>query len=754
LDGVSSLGGAPVKLGWDVFNSSPLSGRHTDGTNIVNLSAFGGRHGGTEVGGLPIHPLVHSAFDSLDTPATTPIKLGRGVTNLSALGGRHGGELVDGALTPHPSTHSLLDIGVVPASTPVKVGATLGTVNYFSGTMGLWGFHSKPTGFVKKTSTSQLVKSGRMVLDSKMHTIPQITVSGPFGNETYQSTLNTTMVVPNAHNSVFTTSPLSEYSSQYSPSPPDSAVLTLGKFSTDTQLGDGSPDFNNLGFSSTKAYSDGGYLLDKYSDTSIFGNLKYGDRLKGTGFFDKGGIYNKFQLKDDTLGFSQPFITKDVGDRWGIDALGDLDMGVVRGGINTAIARTLSDELRLGKFILTTRGILFGAKQLVLQRFNTKAETRTWNPLSIFGSAVPTIHVRRHVDVSDESAMHDLAILARNPYGWAEGKLKGLRSPEGKAPEPAKTSLISHFDKEEAILKFNRGGGDLINKLAQARGISFGAGPEQSRQLDDESFAFNSLKQASLDTGDQGTPGVVHMNYDLTKLGATLTDNFGDAKYITSKVDKVNATPYGSTKGKDPSIGKDFIPFKFYDKVNKKWIIFRASLSGISDSISPEWSEEKYIGRPDKVYTYQGVDRKVSFQFQIYPKTKQELPILWEKLNYLVGMCYPSWDKSDRMVAPFMELTIGNLWKDTPGKLDSVSITVEDNSTWEYDIHFQLPKFISVNIDFTYIGKYKPDAKGLHYELDWIAGPVFDNYPLRTGQATAKNAAVLSDLFAELNQPD
>jgi len=148
-------------------------------------------------------------------------------------------------------------------------------------------------------------------------------------------------------------------------------------------------------------------------------------------------------------------------------------------------------------------------------------------------------------------------------------------------------------------------------------------------------------------------------------------------------------------------------------------------LSGISDSVSPEWSEERYIGRPDKVYTYTGVDREISFNFNIYPKTKQELPILWEKMNYLVGMCYPSWKtftntNSQRMISPFAELTIGNLWKNAPGFLTSLSITVEDNTTWEMDEHFQLPKHLSVSVGYKYIGKYNPDQLGKHYELDWL----------------------------------
>ena len=71
--------------------------------------------------------------------------------------------------------------------------------------------------------------------------------------------------------------------------------------------------------------------------------------------------------------------------------------------------------------------------------------------------------------------------------------------------------------------------------------------------------------------------------------------------------------------------------------VNNRFIIFRAILDGITDSIGAEYGEERYIGRPDKVYVYQGTNRDVSFNFSIYPKTKQEFPILMSKLNYLIG---------------------------------------------------------------------------------------------------------------------
>ena len=180
--------------------------------------------------------------------------------------------------------------------------------------------------------------------------------------------------------------------------------------------------------------------------------------------------------------------------------------------------------------------------------------------------------------------------------------------------------------------------------------------------------------------------------------------------------------PYGYDNI-DPATGQpvdDFIKFKFYDKYNKKFIIFRAILSGISDSITPEWDGTKYIGRPDQVYVYSGAERAISFTFDVYPNTKQEFPVLLEKLNYLVGLCYPSYTKQNRMVAPFIELTIGDMFVNTPGFLGSLSLDVDDVGTWETDPGLQFPKHITCQCDFTYIGNYLPSTLGKHYELGWL----------------------------------
>ena len=222
-------------------------------------------------------------------------------------------------------------------------------------------------------------------------------------------------------------------------------------------------------------------------------------------------------------------------------------------------------------------------------------------------------------------------------------------------------------------------------------------------------------------------------------------------KFDTDLADKANLHPYGSEE-----YNEDFIPFKFKDVVNNKYIIFRAILGGISDSISPDWSDERFIGRPDKVFVYRGADRTISFDFNVYPKTKQELPVLWDKLNYLVGLCYPAWN-TNRMVAPFIELSLGDMYQSTPGFLASLSIASQESSTWELDKGLRVPKYLTCSCSFRYIGKYRPSMIGKHFDFDWISSnQEFDSFakdPATTTDLTSPVRRGYDGLFPESPNP-
>jgi hypothetical protein len=186
---------------------------------------------------------------------------------------------------------------------------------------------------------------------------------------------------------------------------------------------------------------------------------------------------------------------------------------------------------------------------------------------------------------------------------------------------------------------------------------------------------------------------------------------------LLDRIDKINLHEYGE------DYNEDYIKFKFYDTINKKYIIFPATLSDISDSITPEWNSERYIGRPDNVHVYTGTVRELSFSFKVGVFSKQQLLVCWEKINYLIGMTYPTWKtvgNSARMEAPFMELTIGDMFNKTPGYINSLSYNVEGTTPWDIDEGTQLPKAIDVSVTFTHIGKHKLASQGKHFDLPWL----------------------------------
>ena len=211
--------------------------------------------------------------------------------------------------------------------------------------------------------------------------------------------------------------------------------------------------------------------------------------------------------------------------------------------------------------------------------------------------------------------------------------------------------------------------------------------------------------------------------------------------------DKVNLIPYGKrnvdvkktvAEGRytgDALIdGKtenelDFCPFRFED-MNGNLIVFRAILSGITDTFTPDYVPERYIGRADQVYVYQGTTREISFTFDVYPKSAEELPVLWEKLNYLAGLTYPEYAPASggnglSMISPFCKLTIGQMYTNAPGYISGLTYSIMDESTWEI-MFAKLPKYVQVQCNFIYIGNYLQTNTNKHFDLPFVQGESYD----------------------------
>ena len=151
-------------------------------------------------------------------------------------------------------------------------------------------------------------------------------------------------------------------------------------------------------------------------------------------------------------------------------------------------------------------------------------------------------------------------------------------------------------------------------------------------------------------------------------------------------VDKINYLDVNT----DDTHPRDLISFRFGSYSNNggvpNFLNFRALISDYSDSHNAQWDQKRYTGRGENFYTYQGYDRTVTFSFKVAAQTQVEMKPLWKKLNYLVSNIYPDYTGNGYMKGVFTQLTLGDLFRRTPGILTDVQLNVQNNYPWEIAI--------------------------------------------------------------------
>jgi len=168
-------------------------------------------------------------------------------------------------------------------------------------------------------------------------------------------------------------------------------------------------------------------------------------------------------------------------------------------------------------------------------------------------------------------------------------------------------------------------------------------------------------------------------------------------------------------------VKNDYIKFAFtsVSLPQNKTAIFRATLTSLSDVITPTWNSDEFVGRADIAYTYKNFERSITFKFNIAIANPVDLIPTYDKLNFLQGFCYPAGYVKDNigMLSPLLKLTIGDLYKNVLGFFETFTFTVEDESTWEIENGYQVPKYVSVDIGFKTIWsstKTPPESSGRH----------------------------------------
>lgn len=195
-------------------------------------------------------------------------------------------------------------------------------------------------------------------------------------------------------------------------------------------------------------------------------------------------------------------------------------------------------------------------------------------------------------------------------------------------------------------------------------------------------------------------------------------------------------------------------------------LFFRAFLTaGITDNNSAQLNSFKYIGRGENFYTYQGFERNISFSFRIAAQSESELMPLYRKLNLLIGQVYPDYSNSSGIMrAPLVRITIGDYLYRVPGFIDSVNITVTNDTSWETtslqsDVYSgldsniaQLPHYLDAAISFKPILDTIPNRYGTHIVNDKPPQTVSSN-EISTSEIIGGSNQFLSNFERKLQFP-
>ena len=165
--------------------------------------------------------------------------------------------------------------------------------------------------------------------------------------------------------------------------------------------------------------------------------------------------------------------------------------------------------------------------------------------------------------------------------------------------------------------------------------------------------------------------------------------DFQSSTNQTSRVDKITtAKLYRKTTADPDIVAADTVPF-YITKINNDgsgnntYIHFRSYIDGLSDAFTGEWGTQKYMGRGENFYFYNGFDRSISLNFKVPVLSKYEQQSVYSKLNYLASLMAPDYSSGGFMRGNLIKLTIGDYITDVPGILSGITYGIDDLAGWD-----------------------------------------------------------------------
>jgi hypothetical protein len=225
-------------------------------------------------------------------------------------------------------------------------------------------------------------------------------------------------------------------------------------------------------------------------------------------------------------------------------------------------------------------------------------------------------------------------------------------------------------------------------------------------------FTMHAPKYAY--TPDNGITAYKQIGLEQTQRGANTIDKIienvlkGSSGYASFEDFEI------ANKGTDMV----YVRFDVYKKGTS--ILLPAVISGISEDITPEWSDSKYLGSPFNLYRYGGVERSIKFSIKLYYVDHITKVSMIRKLDALRKLVFPDEDlasityantsnnSSQLAIKPnLVWLTISGLYEDLLGVIDSLSFSIDDSASWPSTISQQTTDNMNPDITISNNSNYE-----------------------------------------------
>ena len=473
---------------------------------------------------------------------------------------------------------------------------------------------------------------------------------------------------------------------------------------------------------------------------------------------------------------------------------GDGQVGITLEGRGLPVVSTIQDVKRLTLFSLSSRGLLFLAKQQLLQTGNAFEFTRALNPAFVVANAIPFLHIKRNLRplaeliAKTDTSYANVRTMGQMQFGTYNAlksknvlpQLLGNSSTDKKSRlgTALKSALLGPLNSLKdtvtgalsAFSPFQRRnvgeqGGIKIGpatdkwnenswKLSRPELVTYIPTIQRQLAIGQKNLA-NDTKDALLFTtvattdqyADVNNPALITGKQDVIKfikyfngadslksstpgelqsfkakrrsMGGYLP-NDKQISYIKDPANKERSSAQSDTREAYKPINH-----KFPDIINVSFAMgkdspvqFRAFITDLNQTATPEYKAYQYIGRMEKFINYVGVQREISFKLGIVAFGPDELKAVWRRINYLTGLVFPYGFNKGIMQPNITKLTIGDVYKDQPGYVTSLSTNFKElGESWEIDAGRQVPLAAQMDIKFIIIEKSTKIADSPFYGI-------------------------------------